>query len=261
MALLKGASASFPSRQFPASALTSVFLVCSRSVQSNTLKPPVSNCYLVSNQPGLALGGVQVSRWSLSDHSSLLPGHFKGTVHPYSVTHSPPSWPSRETSIACHICKEISMAWHICKLLGTLVNISWLRCGFDPWVGKVPWRRKWQPAPISLPRESHGWRSLADWSPWGCKELDTTEWHTQVNNKSHLILSGLIASYLLVLIWESLSTSLWRLYKTINDMCSAYQVQLFHRLYGFCKLYYFNQLSCWSGKVFSPPAQAQHTNL
>ena len=49
------------------------------------------------------------------------------------------------------------------------------RCGFDPWVRKIPWRRKWQPTLLFLPRESHGQRSLVDCSPWVCKELDTTE--------------------------------------------------------------------------------------
>ena len=44
-----------------------------------------------------------------------------------------------------------------------------------PWVGKIPWRRKWHPTPVLLPGESHGWRSPAGYSPWGCKELDTTE--------------------------------------------------------------------------------------
>ena len=46
---------------------------------------------------------------------------------------------------------------------------------FDPWVGKIPWRRKWQPAPIFVPEKFHGQRSLADYSPWGRKESDTTE--------------------------------------------------------------------------------------
>ena len=49
------------------------------------------------------------------------------------------------------------------------------RPGFDPWVGKSPWRRKWQPTPVFLPGKSHGWRSLVGYSPWGCKESDTTE--------------------------------------------------------------------------------------
>ena len=46
---------------------------------------------------------------------------------------------------------------------------------FDPWVGKIPWRRKRQPTPVFLPGESHGQRSLAGYSPWGRRELDTTE--------------------------------------------------------------------------------------
>ena len=37
-------------------------------------------------------------------------------------------------------------------------------------------RRKWQPTPVLLPGESHGGRSLVGYSPWGHKELDTTEW-------------------------------------------------------------------------------------
>ena len=46
---------------------------------------------------------------------------------------------------------------------------------FDPWVGKIPWRRKCQSIPIFLPGELHGQRSLAGYSPWGRKELDMTE--------------------------------------------------------------------------------------
>ena len=41
------------------------------------------------------------------------------------------------------------------------------RFRFDPWVGKTPWRRKWQPTLGFLPGESHGQRSLAGYSPWG----------------------------------------------------------------------------------------------
>ena len=46
---------------------------------------------------------------------------------------------------------------------------------FNLWAGKIPWRRKWQPTPVFLPGEYHEQRSLAGFSPWGCKELDTTE--------------------------------------------------------------------------------------
>ena len=46
---------------------------------------------------------------------------------------------------------------------------------FQPWVGKIPWRRKWQPTPLFLPGEFHGQRSLAGYNPWGHKESDTAE--------------------------------------------------------------------------------------
>ena len=71
-------------------------------------------------------------------------------------------------------------------LKGTIQRHPWwlrwysvcLQCGklgFNPWVGKISWRRKWHPTPVFLPGKSHGQRSLVGYSPWGCKELDTTE--------------------------------------------------------------------------------------
>ena len=45
------------------------------------------------------------------------------------------------------------------------------RLRFDPWVRKIPWRRKWQPAPIFLPGESHVQRNLMGYSPWGRKRI------------------------------------------------------------------------------------------
>ena len=49
-------------------------------------------------------------------------------------------------------------------------------CGFDPWVGKIPWRRQWQPTPVSLPGKSYGQRSRVGYSPWGHRGSDPTEW-------------------------------------------------------------------------------------
>ena len=49
------------------------------------------------------------------------------------------------------------------------------RPGFDPWVGKVAWRREWLPTPVFLLGESHGQRSLAGYIVHGVAELDTTE--------------------------------------------------------------------------------------
>ena len=45
------------------------------------------------------------------------------------------------------------------------------KCRFDPWVRKIPQRRKRQPIPVFLPRESHGQRNLVGYSPWGCKRV------------------------------------------------------------------------------------------
>ena len=56
------------------------------------------------------------------------------------------------------------------------------RCGFDPWVRTIPWRRKWQPTPVFLPGESHGQRSLEGYNPQSHKDSDMTEQlttHTQ----------------------------------------------------------------------------------
>ena len=58
------------------------------------------------------------------------------------------------------------------------------RCEFDPWVRKIPWRRKWQPTPVFLLRKSHGQRSLECYSPWGGKELDMTE---QLSKHTHVV--------------------------------------------------------------------------
>ena len=59
---------------------------------------------------------------------------------------------------------------------GKSICLQWGRPGFDPWVGKIPWRRKWHPTPVLLPGKSHWLRSLVGYSPWGHKESDTTEW-------------------------------------------------------------------------------------
>ena len=45
-------------------------------------------------------------------------------------------------------------------------NLPARRCGFNPWVKKILWRRKWQPIPVFLPGEFHGQRSLVGYSPW-----------------------------------------------------------------------------------------------
>ena len=63
---------------------------------------------------------------------------------------------------------------------------------FNPWVGKITWRRKWQPAPAFLPRESCGQRSLVGYSPWGHKESDMAEHaHGMGGHKGTWFLEGI----------------------------------------------------------------------
>ena len=62
------------------------------------------------------------------------------------------------------------------------------RCEFNPWVGKIPRSRKWQPTLIFLPGKFHGKRSLAGYSPWDCKETWLSDWaHTQPDSRIHAL--------------------------------------------------------------------------
>ena len=60
---------------------------------------------------------------------------------------------------------------------GDLRDIKGIRHpGFDPWVGKIPWRRAWQPTPVFLPGESHGLRSLVGYSHGVAKIQTRLKW-------------------------------------------------------------------------------------
>ena len=63
-----------------------------------------------------------------------------------------------------------------------------IRDGFDPWIGRSPWSRKWHATPLSLLGESHGQKSVAGYSPWDCKELYTIEQLTQTHSPKENIL-------------------------------------------------------------------------
>ena len=77
------------------------------------------------------------------------------------------------TSLAnCHACIFIMHRLSIC-LSGQESVCQCRRPGFHPWVGKIPWRTKGQPSPVFLPREPHGQRRLAGYSPWGSEKCQT----------------------------------------------------------------------------------------
>ena len=62
-----------------------------------------------------------------------------------------------------------------CWLRRLRICLQWRRYGFDLWVRKIPRRREWLPAPVFLPGEFHGQKSLAGYSVWSCKESDMAE--------------------------------------------------------------------------------------
>ena len=96
-----------------------------------------------------------------------------------------PIWISASSGWEC-LCRSHSFtpsshhgAWYISSTK-KVIGLSWWfsgkesacqcrRCGFDLWVGKIPWRRKQQPTPVFLPGEFHGQRSLVGYSSWSHK--------------------------------------------------------------------------------------------
>ena len=68
------------------------------------------------------------------------------------------------------------MVWGL-NIVAQLVKnpLAMQETGFDPWVGKIPWRREWQPILVFLPGEFHGRRRLVGYSSCGYKELDVTK--------------------------------------------------------------------------------------
>ena len=63
--------------------------------------------------------------------------------------------------------------WLPCWLSGKEPTCHCRRLGFNPWVGKIPWRRAWKPTPVFLPGKSHEQRNLMSYSPWGLKKSQT----------------------------------------------------------------------------------------
>ena len=94
----------------------------------------------------------------------------------------PRNYSKREATLSVHILRldafSFARADLFCLFTGLPWWLRWLRIclqcwrwGFDPWVGKIPWRRKWQIAPVFLPGNPLGQRKPAGYSPWGHKEF------------------------------------------------------------------------------------------
>ena len=98
------------------------------------------------------------------------------------------SWPSDQPSSSALQADSLTSG-HPLSYLGIpggsdgKVSVHNVQTRFNPWVRKIPWRRKWQPTPVFLPGEIHGQRSLEDYSPRGRKESHMTD-------RLHFILPG-----------------------------------------------------------------------
>ena len=87
----------------------------------------------------------------------------------------PPCWGHSETSTGledqgCSLIRTQVLRTRTSQVALVVENLPasagrHKRHGFDPWVGKIPWRRAWQLSPVCLPGESHGQRSLVVYDP------------------------------------------------------------------------------------------------
>ena len=86
-------------------------------------------------------------------------------------------WRGSTACLGPQVIKDRAKIWIQFSPVAQTVKIC-LQCrrpGFNPQVEMMPWRREWQPTPVFLPGEFHEQRNLAGHSPWGRKELDTTD--------------------------------------------------------------------------------------
>ena len=79
------------------------------------------------------------------------------------------------------------------------------RRGFNPWVGNIPWNKKWQFPLVFLPGRFHGQRSLEGYSPRGHKESDTTEWLSTHKVNYRLNLTPILRLH----VTKSVASSTW----------------------------------------------------
>ena len=111
----------------------------------------------------------------MATHSSVLAWRIPGTGEPGGL-------PSMESHRVGHNWSDLEAAAAAVYIWASLVAKlvknppAMQEPQFDSWVGKIPWRRTWQPTPVFLPGESHGQRSLMGYSPWWRQESGMTEW-------------------------------------------------------------------------------------
>ena len=132
--------------------------VCAKSLQSCVTYFDPMDC----SPPGSSVRGILQARileWAAISSS-------RGSSQPRGRTRLSCFLHWQEDSLP----RAPPMISHVAQMVKNLPAFQepW-RCGFDPWVGRIPWRKTRQPTLVFLPGESHGPRSLAGYGPWGCR--------------------------------------------------------------------------------------------
>ena len=146
------------------------------------------------------------------------------------------------------------------------------RLGFDPWTGKMPWKRKWQPTLVFLPGKSHGKRTLAGYSPWDYRRVG----HHLATKQQYLwnvccCVSGTVLKALSKLTQSlkpydevTIVSSIFTDWDTETKMSSDLSKQTFWRELGFEPMWSRHQPLCWRAFVRMQPlclVSALHTSF
>ena len=127
------------------------------------LWPPHAKSWLIGKDSDAGRDWGKEEKWTTEDEMARW--HHRLNAHEYGWT---PGVGDGQGGLAC--CNSWGSKSR--TQLSDWTELNWSES--IPRSGKIPWKRKWQPTPVFLPGKSHGQRSLAEYSPWGRKELDMT---------------------------------------------------------------------------------------
>ena len=109
----------------------------------------------------------------MNPYTSMIINSWSNFFHSYSPSFIPSSYFYGKPRLYIVYYKYFFIAFLVAQT--ERICLQYRRAGFDPLLGKIPRRRKWQPTLVFLPGELHGQRSLVGDNPWGHKESDITE--------------------------------------------------------------------------------------
>ena len=130
---------------------------------------------------------------------------------PFSVLQVPLRWERKELLIYMSTINQYRVASLVTQAVKNLPAIQ--ETQFNSWVRKIPGRREWQPTPAFLSGEFHGQRILAGYSPWGLKEMDTTEQLTlKTSIELHICMYFYMQPFVFVLSYSGMwsEVGLWK---------------------------------------------------